>query len=1059
MRYTNLLHLSDLHLKKDGVGGFNQATLLGGLEADLRYVRDTQLRPDIIVFSGDLVQSADDEDIWSEIEKALSKIAEAAGLNLDRVFLCPGNHDASRLAVGPNLPLVRMFRDSVKDEDTLNSLYSNQGVVLHVGKVFSSFHRMQVRFGAPYLTHSDAYLSQYYLRDLRLSLILINTAFLTGAGLAQEFADERQLAFPEMALVNALNRVPAGSDAVVVGHHPLSHLSEVAEGSLKPHVLKRADLYLSGHLHAATPVRIEAPQGACAFVQSGALYASRKWWNGYAIVSVVAGSQHHRVTYRRWHEQRGAFGLASEFNDEGTVYTTSDGRTFWSSITPRVDLRALEKWRIENLLPFLAEEFSTGTDEADKLVFVEPEFERDVYVQTDNGLERTGAPEIVKLDELRRSRENLVIAAPSESGKTTLIRQWALSIAGLSALLNEWSVPAVLRFSELKTFLKGVEGLVKQRVGSLPLDIKVVDLLDAGMLTIFVDDAELRNSKAKSAFDEFVSKYPSCRYVLLTSDVYFQGVGIAPVVVKDVPFTHVRIRQLRTSQLLELIESHGTKDPVQADRLLQRMVREAASLNVPITPVTGTFLIQIYTEDTSQPLINRANLVERYVEISLEKFAPQELLPSTFDYHNKSDLLSFIASRMCKASIYDVEEVTFVAWIDEYLREYGLRFSSIDLLEYFVKARILVRFGGLISFRLNAFEEYFAASRMNNDSEFREFILDENRYLSFTNEISFYAAISRKDRAWLEELYRRFEVTSEQVWAEASAAVRDATMFADFALPAKSAKESDIFALEESVFQGELTEEERREYLDHDAPCEVSDGRIVQKQSIYDPGEAWISQLTLLSSMLKNMELIPSKVKSAILERVIHGWLQFLCLSMGIVPALAKEKRLRLNGIEYVILYPEDLEISEVARRLYLYMPISVAKIATHHLGTEKLRVQLEDGIGASTDVVPIGQQFLRSAVLAQLGVERLSEVVGAAAFRIRSRRYLSDVYVRLLAEIAVRYRLPADELQKVRQLAAEMRAEVEGSSGQRAARRRSEIVESLNHARLRLQLSRRHEA
>ena len=198
-----------------------------------------------------------------------------------------------------------------------------------------------------------------------------------------------------------------------------------------------------------------------------------------------------------------------------------------------------------------------------------------------------------------------------------------------------------------------------------------------------------------------------------------------------------------------MIESHGTRDPAQADRLLHRMRQEAASLNVPITPVTGTFLIQIYTEDASQPLINRANLIERYVEISLEKFAPQELLPSTFDFHNKSDLLSFISEHMCRQDVSELAEQECINLIHEYLSEYGLKFSEIDIIDYFVRARIFARSGSFISFRLNAFLEYFAARRMSDSPAFCEWIFDEERYLGFCNEIAFYAAISRRDKARL----------------------------------------------------------------------------------------------------------------------------------------------------------------------------------------------------------------------------------------------------------------------------------------------------------------------
>ncbi|KQM19258.1 hypothetical protein ASE49_03115 [Novosphingobium sp. Leaf2] len=712
-------------------------------------------------------------------------------------------------------------------------------------------------------------------------------------------------------------------------------------------------------------------------------------------------------------------------------------------------MRSLEKWRKQVLIPYLAEEFGADFTQMCSLgTFVEPEFEKDTYIETENGLEKTNRVETIELSEVMQSSENLVIGAQSESGKTTLARHWAHKLANQSVNFPDWSIPVVIRYSDIKNYVKSIERIAKQRLPNLPVGIDVQNLLQHGAVTFIVDDMDLKASGEKSAFDEFVAKYPACRYILLTGTVLLQGAGIAPVIVPEIPFGHIRLKQLKASQLLTLIESHGTKDPAQADRLLQRMVQEASSLNVPITPVTGTFFIQIYTEDSSQPLINRANLVERYIEISLEKFAPQELLPSSFDFHNKSDLLSFISEHMCRHDSFELAEQQFVNIITEYMEEYGLRFSSIDLLEYFVRAKILQRSGGFISFRLNAFMEYFAALRMVGQPLFREWVLDDSRYLSFCNEIAFYAAISRKDQSWLETLFERFRETSAEAWQGMPKEVTDGSMLETFVLPDSAAGESDLLQVERRIFEAPLTENERRELLDGTEPIITRSPSAVQRQLATDPGEKWLAQLTLLSAMLKNMELVPSKLKKAILRDVVQGWIQFLALSMGGVPTLAKEKRMKLAGIEYIVLFSDQMDVGEVARRIFMYMPISTAKLATHHLGTEKLRVQLEEGIGSEAGEISAVQQFMRAAILAQLGVDGLSKIVALAADKFADKGFLSSVFVRMLSEVVVRFRLPEAELRDIRLTAADAITRLEGKTGQRAAVRRGQVIESLTSTR-----------
>src|SRR3546814_8119607 len=47
-------------------------------------------------------------------------------------------------------------------------------------------------------------------------------------------------------------------------------------------------------------------------------------------------------------------------------------------------------------------------------------------------------------------------------------------------------------------------------------------------------------------------------------------------------------------------------------------------------------------------------------------------------------------------------------------------------------------------FRYRAFLEYFIASQMDISPDFRSWVLDDSRYLSFVNELNYYAGLERK---------------------------------------------------------------------------------------------------------------------------------------------------------------------------------------------------------------------------------------------------------------------------------------------------------------------------
>lgn len=1050
MRYVNMLHLSDLHLKPEGgAERYNQDLIVDAAERAISKLTDGQFRPDVLIFSGDLVNAADD-NIFAQGRGVLERLMSAASLSFDRVIIAPGNHDSSRNAIGPAIPAINLFREQADTVNGANELIFNTRFISHVGNVFGSFNSLYRLYGHSMEVFGDFISRAYYFPDLGLGIVSTNTSTLTGAGLTNDLKDKDRLFSAEISIDRALKALPESCTKVVVGHHPLHFLNEANSSITRVLLQKEATAYLSGHVHKTIPEFKSAPQGGTSFIQAGALYTDRGAWNGFSLISIdPLAPESPRILYKKWQEDRREFGVATELADDGIVYLGDRAKSHWAKVRPRLSPFVWEGWRRETLQPFIQKECAKDLSKVfEEGRFVDPDFERDRYVKAGDTIERAAHPDFLTFQEIIDANDNIVIMATPESGKTTMLREWARRATSVAATDANWRIPVFIKFSELRSYLNQVERLIKQRLPDLPPGVTFDDALASGKLILLVDDVNLASVKEQGGLADFIREHNKNRFVLLTSSVYLQGAGIAPDIVKGVAFSHIRAKTLRTSQVLALIESHGMKDPTQADRLLQRMMVEASSLNVPITPVTGSFLIQIYTEDSSTSLVNKANLIERYIEISLEKFAPAELLPSSFDFRNKTDLLSFLAQKMAERGNYTGTEAEFVSWVNEYLAEYGLRFSTLDLVEYFVQARILERNDGTISFRLNAFFEYFCAVRMAEDNDFREFVLSENNYLSFANEISFYAAISRKDLSWISTLLERFKETENRSRSEEGIKADASLILEKFTLPSSKDSVEEIRQIEQKAFKSVLTEEDRRDALDDDLPQPEHRTKPTVRPSFDDPGHRWIAQLTMLSAMLKNMELIPTKKKGEILDVVVEAWLEFIAMSLRMVPGLISERRLKFAGVEYVVLYPDDMDPGELAQRLYMYMPIASAKVVSYHLGTEKLRVQLEDGISGVSRQTP-ASQFLRGAVLAQLGVDGLPEILESVAKSLKDSRYLQEVLFRLLAEVVVRYRLPERERLKISSLAADMRVNLEGATGSKASQRKGSVMKALDSSRI----------
>ena len=117
-----ILHLSDLHWSEEN--SKDQDIVITALLADIARLRAEGLVPDIVVFSGDLVQSGDDSASFTKVTNAfvrpITQTTSPAPL-----FICPGNHDISRKAVREAPFIETGLKADLTSVDKVNRLIDN----------------------------------------------------------------------------------------------------------------------------------------------------------------------------------------------------------------------------------------------------------------------------------------------------------------------------------------------------------------------------------------------------------------------------------------------------------------------------------------------------------------------------------------------------------------------------------------------------------------------------------------------------------------------------------------------------------------------------------------------------------------------------------------------------------------------------------------------------------------------------------------------------------------------------------------------------------------------
>ena len=1051
-KLVNILHISDIHLNAED--SFDQRLVLNAFLEDLPRLRDLNIDPNLLIISGDLAKVADHSEAYSDFLNFIMKICDILDIDEEKIVICPGNHDVSRNVVGPALPLVRSWREECEDRDKANILQMNAAYKAHVFRTFERYYQLADSFSQKSIVSSGTSYTTYFFRELGLSVISINTATLSTAGLVSPRDDERKLVVPERLLVEALASVPKDSHKIVVGHHPTNWLSEQNEELVRRLLGEASSMYLCGHIHMARPETVSGLLGTCHHAQTGALYEWRDRWAGYAVYQIVPGANNVKAHYRRWYEDRRGFSKAEELADDGITYSTPGAKDFFSGLKLKAAPQELESWRTKTLLPALVDECSKSLAPVPiENAFVAPEFLREVSKSPDE-LDFSVKKEVINFDTAVNSASNYVISASGQSGKSTLLRQWAVRLVRKSALEPNWTAPVLISFGELRDYLAYVESTVSRQIPLIPEKLGGCGrLLEQGLLTIFVDDVDFQERKKLKALSEFMEKYPNCRYVIASTDVLFEGASVSPVITEALPFTHVQLRPLRRRDLLNLINGHNVVDSdLSADALLERVTREARGLNVPLSPVTASFLIQIFSTEPDRILVNRATLVERYIELLLQKFSRPDVELRSFDFKLKRDLLSKIAQYMVTEEQQEPLYNDVLRIVLDYLNLYGFPQEANSVLNHFISCKILERVereeGSCLRFPLSSFFQYFVAFRMTEDEKFRVQIFDPLNYLAFAEEISFYAALARNDEKLLEYVFSAFERCSDDMWVSSSEDLRSGTFLETYVEPNADATEEELFAINEVIKSNEQIQEAREFHMNGDVSGRAPNQKV--KRPVYRTvGDQWTAHLFLSSQVLKHMELVPNDVKKKYLQQVIKGWLQFCAFSLTLVPRLVKDKTVEINGVLYKLKWNTHEPMGEIARRISLVMPIAVSFLATSAMGSEKLRLQLADGLG--TDQLSPSEQLMRALLLSDIGVPGLPKILGDTSQAVSRSSYLRKVLLRKLYDVAIRFRLNKGDVEAVRSLAANLVANIAGSD--KGSARRNGVIENLRRQRVLLDL------
>ena len=589
----------------------------------------------ITAFTGDLVQSGEQEQYDVLFELLLAPLIEAD----HDIAIVPGNHDIQRDLTD------KQDAASFLNDRASSYLFSGKNLVpspfgTNLDGPLKNYRALEGLF-SPYVEHSF----YGYLKQVgEISIVGMNSTWLSYQRDADD-SDRGKLRVEPHILSKYADMLPEKGFRVLLLHHPFDWLEEVTRDAVTSIATEKFDLVLYGHAHTADSTQFVRNISGVALIQSPPLRADwSKGTNGYGIIRCNIHSKASEISYRSYSKNRRLFVIGEDFAPGGISYPKDADREFFQKSPSLTALT--QKFLADTPHDFVDWHRRNVRAKSNYIEsFIAPRIQKVEFDDEQRWLE---APVPLSILFEESSRDQFVIA-PADSGLSTSA---FLTMKGIAEKVAATGViPVFFDSGESNVNKASILGSMVQTCLTRFTASEMEQLAQQGAVRLIVDGLNLSNAEHFNNFRKKIDRFfPK---VSITAFVRTEKVG-QTVSSSDFPTISpieddvYKLGELGVAEIREVITAHrqNIKDDAIIDKLANHAVDSLFQINEPVFPSTVAVLVETLVQDHDFRPINKARLLDRYVECLLGRFELEDVREGTFSSHAKIQFLSFIARQI-----------------------------------------------------------------------------------------------------------------------------------------------------------------------------------------------------------------------------------------------------------------------------------------------------------------------------------------------------------------------------------------------------------------------------
>lgn len=979
-----IVHLSDFHMNNHTL--YDWENYLKQPMLDVLKSKAANPANTIIVCTGDLIDKAgkDFGGVGNALkmfkEKVIDVVVDEIGISPDRFVIIPGNHDVNR----------------TKDEDYENiglvSKFTKEGywaVNDYAAAILKGPGRKSSKRCAEYKEFEEhlyegntnvqtSYLGtsfKYEIDGIKAGVAAYNSAWCAYDD--NDYNNGLYLSEPQFN--NVYSQIRDCDIKIALMHHPLDWL-KLEKETIGAMFFRNYNMLLTGHVHEGETTYENKLYGSL-FSHIAPCFTneirdnSKGFANGFSILEYDHETRMVKCSYYSYKKTLGGYSLNTDYTENGVKeFSIQDQRD--SSLQGIAD-HAIKYVKTnqcprfdERLIPQRAKAINSVKD-----AFVTPPIIK-------QGAEED-AP-LCTLNDIIANPEKVLLFGPHESGKSILLYR----------LLGEYVdnyhqyslVPVYIDFKsignqDLETIIKAFVDCNASEVKQLLVNKSIVLLLDN-----YVPSEETRYNVNK--LKEFVAKYRI--KIICTSES--SVAGIVPISFSNsansIAFEIYFIDHFKADNIKQLMVKWTPEDEtLKRNSKIEKMVSNFCSYSLPCTAMSVSLYLWS-TENAEKEPVNQAVLLDIYIEIMLEKLTAVNVYHNTFDYQNKTMLLSKLAYDLYASKITEMTYGAYIDWIDNYLRlSVGYtQFEASKLGDYFIQQKIVKREGNLVSFAHSCFYYFFLAKRMLDDTSFYDKVVSDE-YYEFDLVIGYYSGLKRNDKHLLTFLSEEFD----KVFAPVQP-IYDEVPVDNCFTQIRENSAGKFVPQAEAVSLTQIVNNKPDEKKAEQRLLEVCDKKLskitddFRSRAVFSPDRL----IVLISKVLRNLDGVEDlKLKQKVYDAIIRNAIIYTIIYKDALANYANNHKGKLP--------PQYASIQNVDT-FFRYMPFSFQWALNEQMGTTKLcsvflnKLQRDNKRNVS-DV----EKYMSLAMLWDSASFKYADQMNAFIKRVEKNAAMDYVYVKLL--------------------------------------------------------------